>query len=134
MKTTIIFPVVLQNRLGKLHFHTYHGIIGGLTTASALVVVLGGGVAFRRIGLLQKLPLTMQPGVKRAHTIAGALVWLAGLFNALLGLRTHGAGPRATVHYGQGIIVLVMAVSQLAILLQPRPAQRAEQQDAGKLV
>eukprot|EP00892_Ulva_mutabilis_P004819 jgi/Ulvmu1/2709/UM014_0165.1 len=120
-------------RLGKLHFQSYHGFIGVLTTAAVFVVMLGGCVAFRRLGLLQKLPLSVQPAVKRAHTIAGALVWAAALFNVLLGLRTHGAGPRTMVHYGQGIVVLLMAVAQGALLLQPRPALRAEQQDAAKI-
>lgn len=124
----------LQIRLGKQHFTSWHGLLGVTTTLAALLVVLMGAGAFRRLGLLQKLPLPMQPLLKRAHTAAGALVWFAALFNVLLGLRTHGAGPRTTLHYGQGIAVLIIAVAQGALLLQRRPAPRAEQEDAGKLV
>lgn len=120
--------------MGKPHFTSYHGLLGVSVTAAALLVALMGAGAFRRLGMLQKLPSQLQPALKRAHTLAGAFVWLAALCNVLLGLRTHGAGPRITLHYGQGVAVLILAVAQGALLLQRRPAPRAEQEDAGKLV
>lgn len=85
-----------------------------------------GAGAFRRLGLLQKLPAQLQPAVKRAHALAGALVWFAALVNVLLGLQTAGAGPRSMLHYAQSATILVMAAAQGALLLQPRHSPPAK--------
>lgn len=85
-------------------------------------MAVGGAVAFRRLGMLDKLPAKAQPVVKTCHRAAGALVWFAALINVLLGLTEKGAGPRTTLHYCQGILIVALALAQAALLLQPRPA------------
>lgn len=119
---------------GKNHFTSNHGLLGVTVTVGAALVAVGGAGAFRRLGILQKLPLAMQPLMKQGHRLAAALLWFAALLNVLLGLRTKGAGSRLMLHYGQGLVVIIIAVAQAVLLLQKRPPSHAEQEDAGKLV
>lgn len=105
-----------------------------MAIAGAGAVVMGGVVSFRRIGILAKLPAHVQPLVKAAHRYAGAAVWLLAMVTMLLGLQTHGAGPRVVLHYIDALGICVMTAAQVLLLLSTSHTAAVSLPDAGKLV
>ena len=73
--------------LSKAHFTSWHGCLGIVVFSSMLLNVLGGALAFKRIGLLQRLPKSLQARVKTAHRFSGWAVTLTAMANAVIGLQ-----------------------------------------------
>jgi hypothetical protein len=124
----------MQVNYRKVHFKSWHGLLGAEITAAAMLAASGGLVSFRRIGLLAKLPAHVQPLVKAAHRYSGSAVWLAAMFNTLLGLQTGGAGPRVVLHCIDAAAIIVMTAAQLLLLLPSASDSITSLPDAGKLV
>ena len=57
----------MQANHGKAHFQTLHGKFGLCTFLTAVAVAGGGLVSFRRMGLITRLPGSVQPKVKWLH-------------------------------------------------------------------
>jgi Eukaryotic cytochrome b561 len=122
----------LQVIHGKQHFHTTHGKLGLAAACASLAVLAGGAVAFRRLHLLQLLPESAQPLVKRAHRWAAPAVWLAAAVNVAIGLGHPAAGPMIMLHWAQKGALLALAAVQ-ALRLFERPC-KGESDGMGKLV
>jgi hypothetical protein len=124
----------MQANKHKVHFTSWHGLWGGIISAASIGVLAVGGVAFRKLGVLQRFPVPVQTAIKTGHRLSGPLVWVAAMGNMLLGLMTHGAGPHVTLHWIQGALIVVMMIAQGILYLQPQVAVDASAPDAGKLV
>eukprot|EP00884_Botryococcus_braunii_P005567 jgi/Botrbrau1/15010/Bobra.0018s0108.1 len=106
------FFAIYQNkvRLGKFHFLTLHGKFGLLVTLLSFGAASGGTLAFRKLGLLQKLPSKLQPIIKAGHRSAGFVTFLLALVTIELAL-TH-----PSVWKGYGSVFWQLAVGLLGIL------------------
>lgn len=124
----------MQINAGKVHFKSWHGLFGVVITAAAVLAAVGGAVSFRRVGILAKLPAHVQPLVKAAHRYSGPAVWVLAMGNTLLGLRTHGAGPRVFLHCLDAVVICVMTAAQGLLILNSNAASATSLPDAGKLV
>jgi hypothetical protein len=114
--TGCLQTLVLQINHGKQHFKSYHGKYGLASVVLAWAAAFGGALSFRRLGILQRFPADIQPVLKAAHRSIGPIVWFLALYNSLLGLQTKGAGPRHSLHFWQGVGIIIMGVSQLTLL------------------
>ncbi|KAK9861801.1 hypothetical protein WJX84_007059 [Apatococcus fuscideae] len=67
------FLAIYENKvnLGKPHFRSYHAKVGLASLLGTAVAPLAGAVAFRRLGLLTKLPPSLHPRIKQLHRSAG---------------------------------------------------------------
>lgn len=106
----------MQINLGKPHYASTHGKLGLAATAAAFVAAAGGGVAFRKLGVLQRVPVWLQGRLKQAHRLAGPAVLAAAYANVFIGLGTHGAGPRTALHLWQRGAVVLLGLAQAWLL------------------
>ena len=134
----LLTPLSMQINKHRPHFidhiKSWHSLLGVVAIAGAGAAALGGAVSFRRIGILAKLPAHMQPLVKAVHKYAGASVWLLAMVTMLLGLQTHGAGPRIILHWIDAVGICVLTAAQVLLLLSTDNTAAVSLPDAGKLV
>lgn len=90
-----------KNKLGKAHFQSWHGTIGICVASLTLFSSLGGLLAFKRIGLLQKLPVQLQQRVKVAHRYISWATFVSGTLVVLLGLQ------HSSVYYVRFLVQLL---------------------------
>jgi Eukaryotic cytochrome b561 len=108
----------LQTLHGKPHFTSLHGKVGALTLLLLLLTTLIGGLSFRRLGLLPKLPTEAQPKVKWAHRLAGVTVWTLAIVCMQLDL-PHPAVFTGLVCRAWQVGVVALGVGVVVVLRAP---------------
>lgn len=111
------FYAIYSNKAlhGKAHFTTTHGQLGLIAMTLTVISPIMGGAAFKRLGILARLPEPMQAAVKWAHRKTGIVAWGAGV------LATMTALPHPAVFKEGGITAawqcaVVVAAAGLAYL------------------
>jgi len=83
------FYAIYHNKdlMGKDHFTTDHSKVGLAAIVISFTSALGGAGAFKRLGLLERIPEQFQAPAKLAHRKVGLVALCLGLAAAVLGIR-----------------------------------------------
>ena len=111
---TIGFIAVYKNkvRLGKEHYQSNHGKVGLAAFVSTFVVVAGGILSFKKLGIIEVVPENLHGLVKRVHRAGGMVAFLLALAAMQLGLLTGALNPVPAERVAQ-FAVAAIALSTL---------------------
>ncbi|KAK9842941.1 hypothetical protein WJX74_004663 [Apatococcus lobatus] len=115
------FLAIYENKvnLGKPHFRSYHAKVGLASVLGTATAPLAGAAAFRRLGLLDRLPASLQPRVKQLHRRGGMLNLALALLAVQLAL-THPAVKKPLwTPIWQVLVALLAACIFLRSLYEP---------------
>ena len=111
------FVAIYRNkvRLGKTHYTSYHGKLGVFVFASTPVVVAGGLVSFKRVGLIHLFPDKTHALIKRVHRLAGMQTFVLSFAAIVLGTWSIPGAAMSFVQFGVvalGVLVTLFGAKQ----------------------
>lgn len=111
------FSAIYKNkiRLGKSHFMSWHGKLGLTVFISSILVVLGGLLSFKKVGLIHMFPEKKHATIKRIHRIGGVFTYFLSIFVIELGLMSVFASKviQVLMQTGVGAVALLILVISL---------------------
>lgn len=100
-----------KNKLGYPHFVSPHAKVGLAAVILAVGASVGGAFAFKRLGLFDLLPRSVQGVIKQRHRQFGFVTFLLGLVVAFFGVSYPNMNKGAyTTAWQAGIVALGLVV------------------------